>query len=35
MTTAHRLESLSDRAGRWSAGHMLRFWRFLVDRPLA
>ena len=34
MTTA-RFENLSARAGRWSAEHMLRFWRFVVDRPLA
>ena len=35
MTTTQHLENLSGRAGRWSAEHMLRFWRFLVDRPLA
>jgi hypothetical protein len=29
-----RLENLSGRAGRWSAEYALRFWRFLVDRPL-
>ena len=33
MTATH-LENLSGRAGRWSAEHMLRFWRFVVDRPL-
>jgi hypothetical protein len=33
MTTA-QLENLSGRAGRWSAEHMLRFWHFMVDRPL-
>ena len=26
--------NLAGRAGRWSAEHMLRFWRFVVDRPL-
>jgi hypothetical protein len=31
---ATRLENLPGRAGRWSAGRMLRFWRFVVDRPL-
>jgi len=34
MTTT-RLQNLSDRAGRWSAEQMSRFWRFVVDRPLA
>ena len=29
-----RLENLSGRAGRWSAERALRFWRFVVDRPL-
>ena len=33
MTTA-QLENLPGRAGRWSAEHMLRFWHFMVDRPL-
>ena len=33
MTTT-RLENLSGQAGRWSAEHVLRFWRFVVDRPL-
>ena len=33
MTTT-RVENLSGRAGRWSAERMLRFWRFVVDRPL-
>jgi hypothetical protein len=33
MTTT-QLENLPGRAGRWSAEHMLRFWRFVVDRPL-
>jgi hypothetical protein len=28
------LENLSARAGRWSAEQMLRFWRYVVDRPL-
>jgi hypothetical protein len=34
MATTQHLENLSDRAGRWSAERMLRFWRFIVDRPL-
>ena len=34
MTTTQQLENLPGRAGRWSAEHMLRFWRFVVDRPL-
>jgi len=34
MTTTQPLENLSGRAGRWSAEHMMRFWRFLVHRPL-
>ena len=29
MTTT-QLENLPGRAGRWSAEHMLRFWRFVV-----
>jgi hypothetical protein len=33
MTTT-RSENLSGRAGRWSAEQMLRFWRYVVDRPL-
>ena len=28
-------ENLTNRAGRWSGTQMLRFWRYLVDRPLA
>ena len=33
MTTT-RVGNKSGRAGRWSAEHMLRFWRYVVDRPL-
>jgi hypothetical protein len=33
MTTT-QLESLPGRAGCWIAEQMLRFWRFVVDRPL-
>jgi hypothetical protein len=29
------LENLAGRAGGWSGGQMRRFWRYLVDRPLA
>ena len=32
--TKTRLENLPGRAGRWSAEQMLRFWRYVVDRPL-
>ena len=32
--TTRRVENLSGRAGRWSAERMVRFWRFVVDRPL-
>jgi hypothetical protein len=28
-------ENLAGRAGRWSSAKMVRFWRYLVDRPLA
>jgi hypothetical protein len=34
MTPTQNSENLAGRAGRWSGSHMLRFWRFLVDRPL-
>jgi hypothetical protein len=31
----HYAENLTTRAGRWSGAQMLRFWRYLVYRPLA
>ena len=30
---AERVDNLAGRAGRWSRSQILRFWRFLVDRP--
>jgi hypothetical protein len=32
--TKQPLQNLSAQAGRWSAERMVRFWRFVVDRPL-
>jgi hypothetical protein len=35
MTATQNSETLAGRASRSSSSYMMRFWRYLVDRPLA